>query len=125
MARRHRSPLAARDEYLAQDVGAVRDDRIHADIEQAPHDDRLVHRPGHHPHADVVRHRDKPLDKDGDARELDRHVGKWDGWLGQVRSEVPEVTSALGWRSLTALLTCAKTGLRPPRALATAPFAHV
>jgi len=42
-------------------------------------------------------------------------AGAWDGWLGQVRSEVPEVTSALGWRSLTALLTCAKTGLRPPR----------
>ena len=52
-------------------------------------------------------------------------AGAWDGWLGQVRSEVPEVTSALGWRSLTALLTCAKTGLRPPKALATAPFAHV
>lgn len=52
-------------------------------------------------------------------------AGAWDGWLGRVRSEVPEVTSALGWRSLTALLTCAKTGLRPPKALATAPFAHV
>ena len=52
-------------------------------------------------------------------------AGAWDWWLGQVRSEVPEVTSALGWRSLTALLTCAKTGLRPPKALATAPFAHV
>ncbi|MHB1475473.1 MAG: glycerophosphodiester phosphodiesterase family protein [Dermatophilaceae bacterium] len=52
-------------------------------------------------------------------------AGAWDGWLGHVRSEVPEVTTALGWRALTALLTCARTGVRPPKALATAPFAHV
>lgn len=52
-------------------------------------------------------------------------AGAWDGWLGHVRREVPEVTTALGWRSLTALLSCARTGVRPPRALATAPFAHV
>ncbi len=52
-------------------------------------------------------------------------AGAWDGWLAHVRREVPGISSALGWRSLTALLTCAKTGLRPPKALATAPFAHV
>ena len=52
-------------------------------------------------------------------------AGAWDGWLGHVRREVHEVTTALGWRSLTALVTCARTGVRPPRALATAPFAHV
>ena len=52
-------------------------------------------------------------------------AGAWDGWLAAVRREVPEVTTALGWRSLAALLTCAQTGVRPPRALATAPFAHV
>lgn len=52
-------------------------------------------------------------------------AGAWDGWLGQVRRDVPEVTTALGWRSLTALLSCARTGMRPPKALATAPFAHV
>jgi glycerophosphoryl diester phosphodiesterase len=52
-------------------------------------------------------------------------AGAWDGWLAHVRREVPEVTTALGWRSLTALLSCARTGLRPPKALATAPFAHV
>ncbi len=52
-------------------------------------------------------------------------AGAWDGWLDQVRSEVPEVTTALGWRSLSALLLCAQTGVRPPKALATAPFAHV
>jgi glycerophosphoryl diester phosphodiesterase len=52
-------------------------------------------------------------------------AGAWDGWLGHVRSEVPEVATALGWRSLTGLLLCAQTGVRPPKALATAPFAHV
>ena len=52
-------------------------------------------------------------------------AGAWDGLLAQVRSQVPEVTTALGWRSLTTLLMCARTGVRPPRALATAPFAHV
>jgi glycerophosphoryl diester phosphodiesterase len=52
-------------------------------------------------------------------------AGAWDGLLAQVHREVPEVTTALGWRSLTALLMCARTGVRPPRALATAPFAHV
>ena len=52
-------------------------------------------------------------------------AGAWDGWLAHVRREVPEVTTALGWRSLTALLSCARTGLRPPKALATGAFAHV
>ena len=52
-------------------------------------------------------------------------AGAWDGWLGRVQSEVPNVTTALGWRSLAALLLCAQTGVRPPKALATAPFAHV
>jgi|SRR5450631_571456 len=52
-------------------------------------------------------------------------AGAWDGWLDHIRHEVPEVTTALGWRSLTALLLCARTGVCPPKALATAPFAHV
>ena len=52
-------------------------------------------------------------------------AGAWDGLLAQVRSQVPEVTTALGWRSLATLLVCARTGVRPPRALATALFAHV
>ena len=52
-------------------------------------------------------------------------AGAWDGWLGHIRSKVPEVTTALGWGSLTALLLCARIGVRPPTALATAPFAHV
>jgi glycerophosphoryl diester phosphodiesterase len=52
-------------------------------------------------------------------------AGAWDGWLGHVRAQVPEVTTALGWQSLTALLSCAQTGVRPPRVIARAPFAHV
>ena len=52
-------------------------------------------------------------------------AGAWDGPLARVRGEVPQVATALGWRSLTALLMCARTGVRPPSALATAPFAHV
>jgi glycerophosphoryl diester phosphodiesterase len=52
-------------------------------------------------------------------------AGAWDGWLSHVRHEVPGVATSLGWRSLTALLSCARAGLRPPKALATAPFAHV
>jgi glycerophosphoryl diester phosphodiesterase len=52
-------------------------------------------------------------------------AGTWDGLLAQVHREVPAVTTALGWRSLTTLLMCARSGVRPPRALANAPFAHV
>jgi glycerophosphoryl diester phosphodiesterase len=52
-------------------------------------------------------------------------AGAWDGLIAEVHQQVPEVSTALGWRSLTALLICARTGVRPPRALATAPFAHV
>ncbi len=52
-------------------------------------------------------------------------AGAWDHWLRHVRREVPGVTTALGWRSLTALLSCASTGFRPPRSLATGAFAHV
>jgi len=52
-------------------------------------------------------------------------AGAWDGCLRHVRDEVPGVATALGWRSLTSLLCCARMGVRPPRSLATAPFAHV
>jgi glycerophosphoryl diester phosphodiesterase len=52
-------------------------------------------------------------------------AGAWDGMLAQVRREVPGVSTALGWRSLATLLTCARAGVRPPKAVATAPFAHV
>lgn len=52
-------------------------------------------------------------------------AGAWDGWLAHVRREVPAVNTALGWRSLAGLLSCVRSGVRPPKALATAPFAHV
>jgi glycerophosphoryl diester phosphodiesterase len=52
-------------------------------------------------------------------------AGTWDGLLAQVHRQVPAVTTALGWRSLATLLTCARAGVRPPKALANAPFAHV
>jgi glycerophosphoryl diester phosphodiesterase len=52
-------------------------------------------------------------------------AGAWDGWLAHLRRQVPGVTTALGWRSLTALLSCARAGVRPPRSVATSPFAHV
>jgi len=52
-------------------------------------------------------------------------AGAWDGWLAHVRREVPAVNTALGWRSLAGLLSCVRSGVRPPRSLATAPFAHV
>ena len=52
-------------------------------------------------------------------------AGAWDGWLGHVQREVPATTTALGWRSLSALVACARAGVRPPRALATGRFVHV
>ena len=52
-------------------------------------------------------------------------AGAWDSWLATVRAEAPGVRSALGWRSLAALVTSSRTGVRPSRRLATAEFAHV
>lgn len=52
-------------------------------------------------------------------------AGAWDRWLADVRAQVPQVATTLGWQSLTGLLTCARLGMRPPRRLATGPFAHV
>lgn len=52
-------------------------------------------------------------------------AGAWDGWLDRVRAEVPGVATALGWRALTALLTCARLRVPPPRRLGTGEFVHV
>ena len=41
---------------------------------------RPCDRPCNRPCADVVRHRDEPLDEDRDPSELDRHVRKHTGW---------------------------------------------
>jgi len=52
-------------------------------------------------------------------------AGAWDGWLARLRRITPGLQTALGWRSLTALICCSRTGARPSRGIATAPFAHV
>ncbi|NYG06611.1 glycerophosphoryl diester phosphodiesterase [Phycicoccus badiiscoriae] len=52
-------------------------------------------------------------------------AGAWDGWLDVVRAAVPGVRTALGWRSLTAVVTTARAGMPPARRFATAEFAHV
>lgn len=52
-------------------------------------------------------------------------AGAWDGVLAAVRDEVPGVRTALGWRSLTALVSASRTGTRPPLRLATGEYAHV
>lgn len=52
-------------------------------------------------------------------------AGAWDGWLARLRRTTPDVQTALGWRSLSALIWYSRVGTRPPRRIATAPFAHV
>jgi glycerophosphoryl diester phosphodiesterase len=52
-------------------------------------------------------------------------AGAWDGALATVRREVPGVRTALGWRSLSALVSSSRTGARPSPRLATGEFAHV
>lgn len=52
-------------------------------------------------------------------------AGAWDGWLRQIRACAPGVATSLGWRSLTTLIACSRAGVRPPRWIASAPFAHV
>ncbi|WP_168583206.1 glycerophosphodiester phosphodiesterase family protein [Gephyromycinifex aptenodytis] len=52
-------------------------------------------------------------------------AGAWDGWLADVRTQVPTVATSLGWQSLSVLLACARAGVRPPRSVATGEFAHV
>ena len=52
-------------------------------------------------------------------------AGAWDGWLDVVRAEAPGVRTALGWRSLAAVVTTAHAGMPPARRFATAEFAHV
>ena len=63
--------------------------------------------------------------REKDFRERVCLAGAWDGWLGLVRAQVPGVRTALGWRSLTALIASARSGVPTHRLLATAEFAHV
>lgn len=53
-------------------------------------------------------------------------AGAWDGWLSHLRQTCgPALRTALGWRSLTTLVACAKAGVRPPVAVATGEWVHV
>ncbi|PRY59469.1 glycerophosphoryl diester phosphodiesterase [Knoellia remsis] len=52
-------------------------------------------------------------------------AGAWDGWLRRLRELAPHAHTALGWRSLTTLISCARVGVPAPRWVRTAEFAHV
>ncbi len=52
-------------------------------------------------------------------------AGAWDGWLARLRAEVAGAHTALGWRSLTALIALSRAGARAPGWVRTAGFAHV
>ena len=51
-------------------------------------------------------------------------AGAWSRWLRRLQDEAPGVTTALGWRSLTALIACSRGGVRP-LGVAGGAFAHV
>lgn len=52
-------------------------------------------------------------------------AGAWDGWLQLLASQSPHVRTALGWRSLVALISAAKAGVQPPASVVRGRFAHV
>lgn len=52
-------------------------------------------------------------------------AGAWDGWLQLLASQAPHVRTALGWRSLVALISASKAGVHPPASVVTGRFAHV
>lgn len=52
-------------------------------------------------------------------------AGAWDGWLQLLASQAPHVRTALGWRSLVALIAASKAGLQPPASVVSGRFAHV
>lgn len=63
--------------------------------------------------------------RDNDIRDRICVAGAWDDWLDELRARVPGVRTALGWRSLTALVTSAHARMPCARRFATAEFAHV
>lgn len=64
--------------------------------------------------------------KDSGSIERVCVAGAWDGWLAHLRAACgPGLRTALGWRSLTMLVGCAKAGVRPPVSVATGEFVHV
>lgn len=52
-------------------------------------------------------------------------AGAWDGWLELLRSQAPHVQTALGWRSLTTLISTSRAGAPVPARLVQGRFAHV
>ncbi len=52
-------------------------------------------------------------------------AGAWSRRLLRLKAEVPEVTTALGWRNLTALIAASRSGARTPARVACGSFAHV
>ena len=52
-------------------------------------------------------------------------AGAWSGRLLQVQRAAPHVTTALGWRALTALIAASRSYARPPARVASGTFAHV
>jgi len=52
-------------------------------------------------------------------------AGAWSSRLLKVQREVPDVTTALGWRALTTLIAASRTYARPPARVASGTFAHV
>jgi glycerophosphoryl diester phosphodiesterase len=70
----------------------------------------------------------EPLARVLARREVGERVcvaGAWDGWLRRLRELAPHAHTALGFRSLTALISCARAGASAPRWVRTAEFAHV
>ena len=52
-------------------------------------------------------------------------AGSWSGRLLQVQRAVPEVTTALAWPALTALIAASRAYARPPARITSGTFAHV
>lgn len=78
-------------------------------------------------HDDVL---DRVTDQRGPVRTRSAHrvcvAGGWDGWLAAaVEGCGPRLSRTLGWRSLAALVWCARAGVPPPSAVASGGFAHL
>lgn len=52
-------------------------------------------------------------------------AGAWSRWLLRLQDRVPEVTTALGWRSLSTLVACSRSRAPLPGGAGRGTFAHV
>lgn len=52
-------------------------------------------------------------------------AGAWDGRLARLRELAPNVHTALGWRTLTTLISCSRARVRVPHWVRRAAYAHV